>query len=427
MLFVSKRCPLTNYRITHLVNSQILTEKYPSCSGIVLVYFFCGVFLISLGVSTIPLLLEGVKPSADMYHFLFYVDQVLEKKTFKEAFSTIFSQPWARLYSTWLLLLSGTVKIFGKDWLLAIAVVNIICHSLAITLMAILVFFSTKKIMLTILISILLTFSVDILIRVNWAISDSWFLFTATAAFVMTGAVFFKPKNVCLVIAAIVAVIVAGLTRPHGLSIFVVGISAILWRGWFSRISSTASLTIFAVLILGMFSSFVLEAFIFSPSYAPMTTEDSMLQDDLLKGMVLEGVYSTYQTGTEHFLGRLITIVDRYITFFSFFPPHWSMKHILLSSVIFLPWYVSFISCWIMVGSKELDPRIRCLILYSTIWILSISAYAGWSHVTYEYRYRLPLMPIFAFQVVLCVYLLVPIDTLMNRSKKWGSRIVGKN
>ena len=220
-----------------------------------------------------------------------------------------------------------------------------------------------------------------------------------------------------IAVIAVVAVVVAGLTRPHGLAIFGIGISAILWREQLGTISSKASFAIFVVLVLGLFSSYFLEAFIFGPNYNPLTAEDAMLQDDLLKGMVLEAVYSTYHTETEQFWIRLITIFDRFITFFSFFPPHWSSKHILLSSVFFLPWYTAFLGCWIMVGSKGLDSKIRCLILFSSIWILAIAAYVGWAHVTYEHRYRLPLVPIFAFQIILAVYLWVPVDKLLGRSK----------
>ena len=150
--------------------------------------------------------------------------------------------------------------------------------------------------------------------------------------------------------------------------------------------------------------SFIVEAIVFGPNYQPITHEDTMLHGFLSKGMVLEGVYSTYHNDTEFFWVRLNVIFDRFFTFFHFFPPHWSSKHIFLSSIFFVPWYVAFVRCWIITRSNNVDPRIRCLILFSTIWILSIAAYAGWSHVTYEHRYRLPLMPIFAFQTMLFLF-----------------------
>ena len=87
-----------------------------------------GIFLLSLCVSTLPLLIEGVQRSADSKHFLFYVDQILEQETVRGVLSTIFLQGWSRLFSTWLLLLSATVRYYGDSWAQAIAIFNIFFH-----------------------------------------------------------------------------------------------------------------------------------------------------------------------------------------------------------------------------------------------------------------------------------------------------------
>ena len=77
-----------------------MNKGFPSYGAKLLIYNFSGIFLISLGVSAVPLVLEGVKPSADMYHFLFYVTEILDKESLREILLVIFTEPWARLYST---------------------------------------------------------------------------------------------------------------------------------------------------------------------------------------------------------------------------------------------------------------------------------------------------------------------------------------
>jgi hypothetical protein len=219
---------------------------------------------------------------------------------------------------------------------------------------------------------------------------------------------FYSPNSRFLLSAALAALFLAGLTRPHGLGLFLVGITGICFRQRFCGLTAKTGYVLLIVVVAGLILSFLVVAQLFGPNYVPITTEDAILQEYLLTGQVLDGVNSTHNTGTENYWIRVITIFERFVTFFSFFPPHWSVKHILFSSLFFLPWYFGFVICWWMFGSNQLDARIRCLILFSTVWILSIAAYAGWFTVTYEHRYRLSIMPVFAVQTILGLYIFVP-------------------
>jgi len=229
----------------------------------------------------------------------------------------------------------------------------------------------------------------------------------ATLAFVGINLACFKPTNRLIALSALILVLLAGFTKPHGFAIGLIGIVTILFRHKLSTIAPRAGLLLISIVITCIASSFVIVAFVFDPSYQPITLEDAILKEFLLNGQVIEGVYSTYNQGTENYFIRLSTILERFLVFFSFFPPHWSIKHIIFSSIFFVPWYLGLISCWVAFSSRNLDPRVRCLILLSSIWILSFATIAGWFDVSYEFRYRLPLMTVFAFQAVLGLYLLV--------------------
>jgi hypothetical protein len=359
-----------------------------------------------MSISALPLLIQGVQRSADSYTFLVCAQRMIEQETLVQALLENFLQPWCRLYSTYLILLSTAVKHYGDGWSQVIAVSNILFHASAITCMAYFSYFVTKKLSLTMLISLLLMFSVDILIRVHWPISDSLFLLTATLSFVMVSLTFYMPKNVLLMLVAIFSLFITGLTRPHGLGIFIVGILAVIWRKKFSKLTAKAGFVSIILVLVGLIISFLVVALRFGPDYVATTTEDSILQEYQSTGQVIEGVYSTYNAELGYFIVRFYTIVERFITFFSYFPPHWSVRHIFLSSLFFLPWNFGIISCWALFGSRVVDPRIRSLILLSTVWIIAIAAFAGWFTITYEHRYRLSLMPIFAFQTVLGIFLL---------------------
>jgi hypothetical protein len=55
--------------------------------------------------------------------------------------------------------------------------------------------------------------------------------------------------------------------------------------------------------------------------------------------------------------------------------------------------------------TKSLETRARGLIILSTIWVLGFTAFAGWFGGPYEFRYRLPIMGVLAFQCVLGIAL----------------------
>ena len=144
---------------------------------------------------------------------------------------------------------------------------NIFFHAAAITLISVFTYLVTKKLSLTILIATLLSLSVDVLIRVHWPISDSLFFCMATLAFVLIGLVFYKPKNIFLIFIAIVAILVAGLTRPHGLGILLIGITAVLCREQLSQLSSRAAFVVLIVAIASMIFSFFFTNFRKSPKF----------------------------------------------------------------------------------------------------------------------------------------------------------------
>ena len=387
----------------YLIINRLDSNRSPVFQG--MVYFF--IFAFSAGVSTLPLLFEGVQRSVDSQTFMACAELFLEQGTLTQSFFENFHQPWCRLYTTYLWLLSTIVSHYGQNWALVIAVINIFFHALAITSISLLTRLVTKKISLALAVALLLTFSVDVLIRVNWPISDSLFFFAATLAFVITSSTFFRPPTLFLVLASLASLLVAGLSRPHGLAIFLLGLVTLCSLHQVGKLSSKVGFAVIGCVVGGLLLSFLLVSLIFGPNYTPVTTEDGILWEYQLTGQVIDGVFSTYNSGTESYWVRLLTIFERFLTFFSFFPSHWSIRHVILSSLFFIPWYIGFVGCWIAFPQKALDPRIRSLILFSTTWLIAIAAFAGWFTVTYEHRYRLSIMAILAFQAVLGIHLLI--------------------
>jgi len=370
-----------------------------------IVYFL--IFAFSAIVSTLPLLFEGVQSSVDSQTFMACAELFLEQGTFIQSLYENFHRPWCRLYTTYLWLLSTIVSHYGQNWALAIAVINIFFHALAITSISILTSLVTKKISLALAVALLLTFSVDVLIRVNWPLSDSLFFFTATLAFVITASTFFRAPTPFVVLTSLASLLAAGLSRPHGLAIFLLGLVTLCSLSQVGKLTPKVGFAVIGFVVGGLLLSFLLVSLIFGPNYTPITTEDGILWEYQLTGQVIDGVFSTYNSGTESYWVRLGTILERFVTFFSFFPSHWSVRHVILSSVFFVPWYVGFVGCWIAFSQKALDPRIRSLILFSTSWLISIAAFAGWFTITYEHRYRLSIMAILAFQAVLGIHLMI--------------------
>ncbi len=363
------------------------------------------VFMVSVIVSLMPMVLDGPQRSADSNNFLRCVNLMLDQSSLGSAVTGNLSEPWCRAYTGFLLIFSPVVHYFGDNWPWIIAGLNVIFHALAITAATVFAQIILRQPWLTIVTATLLIFSVDILIRVNWPIADSFFFLMGTMAFIGTSLTIFFPNSRPIICGAVATVGLAGITKPHGLIIFAIGISAILFRHKLAKITPRAGALLLGSIIFAIVVSFFLIAFIINPSYQPMTTEDAILKEFLINGQVIEGVYSTYNQGTQAYSIRLKTMLERFFTFFSFFPPHWSIRHISLSAIFFVPVYIGLLLCLTKFHVTSLDTRTRGLICLSTIWVLGFATFAGWFDVSYEFRYRLPIMGVFAFQCVLGISL----------------------
>ena len=401
------RTKFLSKNISHI----LVLDRFRAPIGPLLIW----VFIVSVIISSIPMILDGPQRSADSNNFLRCVGLMLDQSSLGSAVTGNLSEPWCRAYTGFLLIFAPVVHYFGHNWPWIIAGLNVIFHALAITSATALTHIILRQSWLTILTATLLIFSVDILIRVNWPIADSFFFLMGTAAFVGTSLAIFSPNSRPIVFGALASVGLAGVTKPHGLIIFVIGISAILFRHKLAKITPGAGALLLGSVISAIAASFFLIAFIIDPSYAPMTTEDAILKEFLINGQVIEGVYSTYNQGTHAYSIRLKTMFERFFTFFSFFPPHWSIRHIGLSAIFFIPVYIGLFLCWTNFHVTTLDTRVRSLIILSTVWVLGFATFAGWFDVSYEFRYRLPIMGVLAFQSVLGISLVL-FHTIKSRN-----------
>ena len=78
-----------------------------------------------------------------------------------------------------------------------------------------------------------------------------------------------------------------------------------------------------------------------------------------------------------------------------------------LSSMFFIPTYLGIVFCWIRLAKNRLGAKFNGVVLLFTLWILGFATFAGWFDVSYEFRYRLPIMGLFAVGATLGLYAMV--------------------
>ena len=366
------------------------------------------VLLISALFSSMPLFLEGVQASADTNNFLKCATAMLGQSGIEKAIASNVVSPWCRSYTGFLMILTPIIYLSGDHWSLTLTSFNILFHAIAITLCSSLTYQFTKEIWWALATAALLILSVDILIRVHWPLADSFFFMMATISFFGVALTVLRPESRKLAIGAIFAVVLAGLSKPHGLIVLSIGLPAILLRARLANLGVRTALIIFGLTVFLIFASFLFISWIITPDYQPISFEVAIMKEFLMTGQVIEGVYSTYNSDTDRFFGRFFTMCERFFTFFSFFPIHWSQRHIALSSLFFIPSYFGLFFCWTALATKSLRPKFNGLILLITTWILGFATFAGWFDVSYEFRYRLPIMGLFAIGGTLGFYLLRP-------------------
>ena len=150
-----------------------------------IVILIAAVLLVSAMLSAVPLFLEGIQRSADTKNFLRCATSMLEQPGLGKAITGNLISPWCRSYTGFLIILAPIIYLFGDQWNLVLVSLNILFHSIAITLCFILSYHLTRKISLSFATAALLAFSVDVLIRVHWPLADSFFFMMTTMAFVV--------------------------------------------------------------------------------------------------------------------------------------------------------------------------------------------------------------------------------------------------
>ena len=75
--------------------------------------------------------------------------------------------------------------------------------------------------------------------------------------------------------------------------------------------------------------------------------------------------------------------------------------------MFFIPTYLGIVFCWIRLAKNRLGAKFNGVVLLFTLWILGFATFAGWFDVSYEFRYRLPIMGLFAVGATLGLYAMV--------------------
>ncbi|SVC01577.1 uncharacterized protein METZ01_LOCUS254431, partial [marine metagenome] len=199
-------------RNLQILTRDVLVIMHPTSFRVSTSLLLFSVFVISLVVSSIPMIIDGPQRSADSNNFLRCAELMLEEAHLGSAITRHLTEAWCRSYTGFLVIFSTVVHHFDSDWPQILASLNVAFHALAITSMTALIHILFSIPLLSVLVAVSLICSVDILIRVHWPIADSFFFLMATLAFVGISLACFKPTNRLIVLSALILVLLAGFT-----------------------------------------------------------------------------------------------------------------------------------------------------------------------------------------------------------------------
>lgn len=332
----------------------------------------------------------GTGLSSDVVRYSGFADQLVANHwNFSETLAPNFGPRLLHIAFITVVALLKTVA--GSKWMLALAIINIVCHSLT----AVLIGRATSRLSGSAIAGVtsLLLFAgcYEVFSWPRWALSDPSFVFLSLLAWLWFARLAVREHASSTDFVAPVAVAMTlVLYRPSALALIPIALALPLVRRpeWKRRL---LVLTIAAIA-----SSWLLTAWILTTperwAGGKLGRAVERLSTETKRGEVVIQRPETFIAGVDSTPDMLHVFAARFIRFFQFTSASFSKGHNLLNIAIFTPIYALYLAAIALLLRGRLSPAEATHARLSLLWTIAFAQLHALTQLDYDWRYRLPVM-----------------------------------
>lgn len=336
------------------------------------------------------LLRLGVGSSPDVARYAGFADQLVASGwNFAEILAP---NPGPRLLHIAFITLVAILKtIAGSKWMLALAVINILCHSLTAALIGRTALRITSSALAGMVSLLLFAGCYEVFSWPRWALSDPSFVLLALLVWIWFSNLAAEERTSGWRAFAPVAVAMAlVLYRPSALALVPVAIALPLFR----RPERRRLLLVMA--IVAMTGVPILTAMALQHperwSGSVVGRPVQRLSTETARGEVVIQRPETFIRGVDSTGDILHVFAARFARYFQFTSQSFSRAHNLLNAVVFVPLYAFYVATIVLLLRGRLSRIEGAHARLSLLWIVSFALLHALTQLDFDWRYRLPVM-----------------------------------
>lgn len=309
---------------------------------------------------------------------------------------------FAKERATWTVLVLPALVIASKaiaptSWPYIIVVVNVLSMAAAGAWLVMTVRLATRSVLLSMIALSLYVISFDVVVWMRYILTDCLFTAAATAAFYFLVRNLMLPESQQRRFGALCfSLFLSFITRASGAILIPVAMFSTWWTRWESRTSVRAKLAPWVLLVVLAFCGLAARAYVFADLRRwPTDFLRPVLQtyaDREKSGQVVWDRVETTRTPPVTTADHFVLELDRFARFFQFTTPGFSRAHNAINVVYFSPLYLLAV-IGLVSGLAGADRTRMHLVAVTALWVLSIAWLHAMTLLDFDWRYRLPVMP----------------------------------
>lgn len=338
----------------------------------------------------ILLLRLGVGSSPDVVRYAGFADQLVASGwNFKEMLAP---NPAPRLLHIAFITTVAMLKTAaGSKWMVALAVINILCHSLTAVLIGRTTLRITNSPIAAMVSLLLFAGCYEVFSWPRWALSDPSFVLLALLVWIWFSSLAAEEgTSGWRSLAPVVVAMALVLYRPSALALVPVAIALpLLHRPERRRL-------LLVMMIVAMTGVPILTAMVLQDaerwSGSVFGRPVQRLSAETARGEVVIQRPETFIRGVDSTGDILRVFAARFRRYFQFTSQSFSRAHNLLNAVVFVPLYASYIATIVLLLRGRLSRIEEAHARLSLLWVVSFALLHALTQLDFDWRYRLPVM-----------------------------------
>ena len=380
-----------------------------------------SVLLLSVIIYTFYLFFNGPLLSPDSLTFSSWSDKLIKYNfnilDYLNSFDSSKNPPI--FYFVFIYFLSLIKFIFGDSWQTIFIILNLISIEIIIFITYFLTYKLTNSIICSLYSSFFTIFCLEIILWIPFILTDIFFCFLSTLSIFLFiyGFNSKRFKKFLFITLFIFVNLLILFSRPSGLPIFLSSFLCLMIIFTLEKINYKVDILFLkfvfkTILIISISISFIYLIIIYN--YETLSFNLPIFLDNLIilfkDGLVIHSRYETYSNDPLIFYEYIFLLIKRIIYVFVFYLNSYSNFHNIGNIIIFSPIYLlATIGIYLVTFKKIiLNEYSKLFILYFIIFMFANIFFISFTFMDYDFRYRLPLMPL------IIIFSSISLNYLMN-------------